>query len=154
MRRLLYAFVISLLACSNANDGTTDGSSAATDSGSGVDAGTVDAGTVDAGTDAGTTTVSISISSFTFIPLHVTVAAGGSIAVHNADPFAHTVTSQATVDAFTPGAVAGISFDTGNIAGSGDATITIPANAAHGTVIPFYCKVHGSMMGSGSVTIQ
>jgi hypothetical protein len=44
--------------------------------------------------------------------------------------------------------------DTGLIPGGGTATITIPATAPSGTVIPFFCKVHTTMMPQGTITIQ
>ena len=56
----------------------------------------------------------------------------------------HSVTSQAAAGSFTPGSVAGVSFDTGIFAGM--ATFTIPASAPVGTVVPYYCRVHTSMM--------
>jgi hypothetical protein len=55
---------------------------------------------------------------------------------------------------FTLGGVNGVMFDTGIIPAGGNATITIPATATPGTVIPYFCKVHTSAMPQGMLTIQ
>jgi len=74
--------------------------------------------------------------------------------VVNDDGMPHSVTSEATQNAFTPGSVSGISFDTGAFTGS--RTFSIPSNAASGTVIPFFCTVHRGTMNTpnGSITID
>jgi hypothetical protein len=56
------------------------------------------------------------------------------------DSVPHTVTSETNPNAFTPGAVAGVQFNTGPFTGT--TTFTIPANAPVGTVIPYFCQIH------------
>ena len=97
---------------------------------------------------------SIRISSFAFSPLDFTVDAGTTIQVKNNDSTAHTVTSETADGDFSPGGVNGVSFDTGSISGGGSASITIPGNAPSGTVIPYYCAIHKSMMGNGHITVH
>jgi plastocyanin len=81
---------------------------------------------------------------------------GATVTVLNRDSLPHTVTSEATDNAFTPGAVGGISFDTGTVEGGGFATFKLPASAAQGTVVPYYCAIHKSAMipPNGSITIN
>ena len=78
------------------------------------------------------------------------------ITVTNSDGFPHTVTSEAADDDFSPGAVNGVSFDTGFLGGGASIQLTIPADAPSGTVIPFYCQVHTTMMNpaNGHVTVR
>ncbi len=96
----------------------------------------------------------ITISNMSFSPLNLPVPPGATVTVVNHDPVPHTVTSETTAGAFTPGAVGGVSFDTGEF--TGQKSFTIPTNAAEGTVIPYYCKVHTSTMSTpnGTLTIQ
>lgn len=99
--------------------------------------------------------MTISIQNFTFSPLNLTVMPGQTVNVVNMDgSMPHSVTSEATAGAFTPGAVNGVSFDTG--AFTGTASFVIPPNAPHGTVIPFYCTVHRQAMRTpnGTITVQ
>jgi hypothetical protein len=63
----------------------------------------------------------------------------------------HSVTSQTVMNAFTPGAVNGIQFDTGAFSTGG--SFTIPTTATAGTVIPYYCTVHLQTMGQGTITV-
>src|SRR5690242_8529523 len=67
------------------------------------------------------------------------------ITVKNLDGTAHTVTSESNTGDFSPGGVAGVSFDTGNLPGGQTTSVTIPGTAPSGTVIPYYCVVHGNM---------
>jgi plastocyanin len=131
--------------------------------GGGSDAGapSADAGlpTADAGApgaDAGTAAqFTITISNFTFSPSNLTVPPGATVTVMNMDSTSHTVTSEAAVGQFTPGAVAGVSFNTGAIAPNGSATFTIPSSAPDGTVIPFFCQIHlQAMANTGQITIS
>jgi len=113
----------------------------------------------DGGVDATATTATasapqIAIQNFQYVPANVIVHPGTTITVHNLDTVAHTLTSEAATGNFTAGAVAGVSFDTGLLAPNGTATFTIPANAPVGTVIPFFCMVHTTMMGQGQITVQ
>lgn len=102
---------------------------------------------------AGTGGQVISIQGLDFTPLNVTVTPGGTVTVRNVDGIPHSLTSEATMGNFSPGAVNGVSFDTG-LFSTGDRTITIPANAAPGTVVPFFCRFHLSMMPQGTITVQ
>ncbi len=96
----------------------------------------------------------ISISNMAFSPLNLAVPPGATVTVLNRDSMAHTVTSEATSGAYTPGSVGGVSFDTGSF--TGQASFTVPPTAAEGTVIPYYCKVHTSTMATpnGTITVQ
>jgi plastocyanin len=96
----------------------------------------------------------ITIASMAFAPLGLAVPPGATVTVVNRDSMAHSVTSEAAPNAFTPGAVSGVSFDTGPFTGT--RTITIPANAPEGAVIPYYCTVHGNTMATpnGTITIH
>ena len=111
------------------------------------------------GTDAGTDGVisavatQVLIQNLAFMPNTFTVAPGATVNVHNVDTVQHTMTSESTAGALTPGGVAGVMFDTGLIAPGGSAMITIPANTPSGTVVPFYCQVHGASM-QGTLTVQ
>lgn len=121
------------------------------------DSGVPDSGVPDAGQpDSGTPTASMSIAGFAFSPADFTVAPGTVITVTNNDSVAHTVTSENADNSFTPGSVAGVSFDTGSISPGGTATITIPSNAPSGTVVPYYCQFHKNGMNppNGHITIQ
>jgi len=95
----------------------------------------------------------ISIQNFTFVPNSLTVPAGTTITIRNLDPAQHTVTSEAAMGQLVPGAVNGVSFDTGIIGLGANTTIVIPANAPSGTVIPFFCKIHTNET-QGTITIQ
>lgn len=94
----------------------------------------------------------ITISGSAFSPAELDVPAGGTVTVVNRDAMPHSVTSEATSGAFTPGAVGGVQFDTG--AFTGQMTFTIPAGAANGTVIPYYCTVHKGAMATPNATIK
>ena len=96
----------------------------------------------------------ITISNLSFSPLNLAVPPGATVTVINRDAMAHTVTSEASAGAYTPGGVGGVSFDTGEF--TGQKSFTIPTSAIEGTVIPYYCKVHTSTMSTptGTITIQ
>jgi plastocyanin len=96
----------------------------------------------------------ISISNMSFAPLNLAVPPGATVTVLNRDAMAHSVTSEATAGAFTPGAVAGISFDTG--AFTGTRSFTIPSGAVQGTVVPYYCNTHLGTMATptGTITVD
>ena len=97
----------------------------------------------------------ITISRMAFTPLDLKVPPGATVTVVNNDSMPHSVTSEATMNTFVPGAVAGVQFDTGIFSG-GQMTFTIPANAAEKTVIPYYCRTHAGGMATpnGTVTID
>ncbi len=111
------------------------------------------------GGSSGGTTVpgyTITISNLSYSPLNLDVPPGKTVHVVNRDGMLHSVTSEATSGAYVPGAVAGISFDTGNFQGATPMTFDIPATAAEGTVIPYYCKTHLGTMNTpnGTITIR
>jgi plastocyanin len=116
--------------------------------GSAADAGTSSDGSTSA------SALEITIQNFSYSPVDLTVPAGSTVTVHNADSVGHTLTSESAPMAFTAGAVAGVSFDTGIIAPGATATFTIPATAPSGTVIPYFCAVHLQAMGEGQITVQ
>jgi plastocyanin len=125
----------------------TDGASTGTDGGtSGADAATT-------GTDGASSTLLITIQNFMFSPANLNVPRGATVTVRNLDSVGHSVTSESMPNAFTPGGVAGVMFDTG-IFSSGDRTFTVPATAPAGTVVPYYCVPHGAAMGNAQITIQ
>ena len=96
----------------------------------------------------------ITILNYEFIPQRLTVAAGSSVLIRNEDPFPHSVTSESTPGAYTPGAVSGVQFETGTIAARGTWTISIPAGVPAGTVVPYYCALHGiAMVNQGELVI-
>ena len=96
----------------------------------------------------------ITIKNMTFSPADLSVPPGGVVTVINEDGFQHSVTSTSAAGNFTPGAVAGVSFDTTPFTGT--TSFTIPANAPNGTVIPFFCTVHRSAMTPpfGNITVD
>jgi plastocyanin len=89
-----------------------------------------------------------------FSPLDLHVPAGATVTVVNQDGIQHSVTSEASQNAFTKGAVGGVSFDTGPFTGT--QMFTIPANAPTGTVIPYFCTIHLATMATpnGAITID
>lgn len=117
--------------------------------GNNPDAGTItDAGT---GTDAGTQAI-ITIQGFTFSPETLEVAPGTTVRVVNRDSAQHSVTSTPSDTSFTPGAVNGVSFDTGEF--TGERSFLVPTSAPSGTVVPYYCTAHGSSMGVGHIRVK
>ena len=94
----------------------------------------------------------ITISGLAFDPPSLQVTPGTVVTVRNLDGMPHSVTSEASVNAFRFGAVAGISFDTG--AFMGDKTFTIPTTATAGTVVPYFCTVHTSTMATPNGQIE
>lgn len=143
-RRLVVVAVVAAAALAAACGGSSGGTSSGTSAPSGgTDAGTVTTTGTDAGTPA--TSFELHIKGMAFSPENLTVPAGATVQVVNDDgSVPHSVTSESTAGAYTPGSVGGISFDTGIFTGT--RSFTIPANAATGTVIPYFCRVHGSMM--------
>ena len=93
----------------------------------------------------------ITISSYSYSPGNLAVKPGTTITVVNEDSVAHTLTSQSATGNFSKGAVSGIEFDTGSFTGT--TSFTIPSTATAGTVIPYFCTIHRSMMGQGQITI-
>jgi len=106
------------------------------------------------GSTGGTPGFYIAIRNMAFSPIPLAVPPGGTVTVLNQDAMPHSVTSETADGAFTPGAVGGVQFDTGVF--TGQRTFTIPANAVDGTVIPYYCTVHKSLMATpdGSIRVD
>jgi plastocyanin len=73
----------------------------------------------------------ITIKNFAFTPKPLMAKVGATVAVHNADSTAHTITADDK------------SFDTGNIEASGQKTITV---AKAGT-FAYHCNIHNYMTG-------
>jgi plastocyanin len=96
----------------------------------------------------------ITITNMAFSPLDLRVPPGATVTVLNRDAMSHSVTSEAVAGSFTPGAVGGVSFNTG--AFTGTKTFVIPSGAASGTVVPFFCTVHLATMATptGTITID
>ena len=101
----------------------------------------------------GATDYVITIQNVHFSPDNLDVPPGETVTVRNLDAMLHSVTSEAALDDFTPGAVGGVSFDTGTFA-SGTRSFSLPATAAAGTVIHYYCEVHDGVMNQPTVTVQ
>lgn len=97
------------------------------------------------------------IGNFSFSPANLEAPAGATITVVNqSTAIQHSVTQEASVDAFTPGAPAGMTpFDTGLFDG-GSRTFTLPAGLPNGTVLYYYCRAHMGMMvpSTGRITIN
>jgi plastocyanin len=96
----------------------------------------------------------ITISGMAFSPLDLHVPPGATVTVINMDGIAHSVTSEASVDAFTVGSVAGVSFDTGQFTGL--RSFGVGASAPNGTVVPYFCTAHRAAMATpnGSITVD
>ncbi len=96
----------------------------------------------------------ITIVNYQYIPQRLEVVAGSSVLIRNEDPFPHTLTSESAPGAYTPGAVNGVSFDSDVIPKSSTRTISIPATAPVGTVVPYYSKLDGpSMVNQGEIEV-
>lgn len=89
----------------------------------------------------------ITIQGLAFSPLRLEVTPGSTVTVRNLDNMPHSVTSESTPGTFRAGAANGVSFDTGQFS-SGERTFTIPANAAVGTTIPYFCTSHLQTMAT------
>jgi len=87
-----------------------------------------------------------------YSPATLSVPPGATVTVMNKDAMPHSVTSESTPGAFTPGAVNGVQFDSG--AATGTFTFQVPANAPEGTVIPYYCTVHKGGMATPNAAIK
>ncbi|HET6437625.1 MAG TPA: hypothetical protein VFG59_06175 [Anaeromyxobacter sp.] len=94
----------------------------------------------------------LTIQGMAFSPIPLAVPPGGTVTVLNRDSMAHTVTSEAAENDFTKGSVGGVEFDTGSF--TGQAQFTIPASAADGTLIPFFCNIHKGSMATPNGTIK
>jgi plastocyanin len=97
----------------------------------------------------------ITISTLSFSPANLAAPSGATITVVNNSTTSHSVTQQAAVDAFTMGAMTGMTpFDTGMFSNASK-TFTLPTGLAEGTVLYYYCRNHTSMMvpSTGRITI-
>ncbi|HSA59309.1 MAG TPA: plastocyanin/azurin family copper-binding protein [bacterium] len=97
-------------------------------------------------------TQTITIDDFVFSPLNLSAKPGETVCVVNNDTSAHTVTSESAPDAFDDDG----RFDSGLLNAGDDGSITVPATADAGEVIPYYCDVHlGAMVPpNGSITVS
>lgn len=94
----------------------------------------------------------LTIEAFAYSPVNLEVPAGGSVLVWNKDAVQHTVTSASAPGTFTFGSVNGVEFDTRPFTGWTD--FTISADAPVGTVVPYFCRMHGSaMLNEGTITV-
>jgi plastocyanin len=98
--------------------------------------------------------LTITIRNFAFDPLNIYVPAGDTVTVVNDDVEPHTVTSESKLGDYTMGAVNGVQFDTGSIGVNASRTFTVAAAAISGTLVPYYCAIHNSGMGQGTVIVQ
>jgi plastocyanin len=95
----------------------------------------------------------LTIQNLTFSPANLAVRPGQTVRVRNLDAMTHSVTSQSEPNTFVPGAVAGVSFDTGNF--TGETTFVLDANAPAGTLISYFCRTHpGAMANTGVITVR
>ncbi len=83
----------------------------------------------------------IEISNYTDAPPQLSVPPGATVVVLNLDGIAHTVTSSSAAGTYAYGAVDGVAFDTGPFTEEG--AFSIPSGAPVGTVIPYFCQLHG-----------
>ena len=96
----------------------------------------------------------VKIQNMTFDPTELAVPPGATVTVVNMDAVDHSATSEAAANDFTPGSFGGVSFDTGTFASS-TRTFPIPATGlTDGTHVPYYCKVHTSLMSPANPTIR
>ncbi len=139
--------------------GTTGGSGAA--GGTGGPGGT--GGTGGTGGPGGSPgQYSIAIVDFTYNPEQLTVPAGATVTVINNGSAPHSVTSGTCRAATcTESDVNGIGFDTEILEPGASATFTIPADAASGTEVPYFCVVHpgvgttpATMRNLGSIVVE
>jgi len=89
-----------------------------------------------AGAGSGTSTDTIVIKNFSFVPSTDTVKPGVMVTVKNADSTAHTLTAT--------GSAKGM-FDTGNIGGGQTKTFTAPSKPG---TYPYLCTIHNYMNGT------
>jgi plastocyanin len=97
----------------------------------------------------------VTIHNKTFAPDPVLAHAGSTIVFSNQDGCYHTVTSEAKAGDFVNGAApGGWTFDLGHVLPGTSATLTVPSTIASGTVQPWFCNNHTSMMANPNPTIH
>ena len=94
----------------------------------------------------------ITISEMSFMPARLQVPPGATVIVRNLDSTAHSVTSETAMNAFRPGTMAGVSFDTGPF--MGEMSFTISPAAVTGIVVPYFSTVDTSMMATPNGEIE
>ncbi len=107
------------------------------------------------GGTTGSSTVTVTISNFAFSPSPVMASPGDTIVFNNTDVgIKHTATSEAAAGDFTNAAApGGWVFDVSPDGGA-SASIVVPAGLASGTIQPYYCGIHTTMMTPADPTIQ
>jgi plastocyanin len=144
-------FLALVVGCSTSSNNGTSTSAATT--GSGATSGGSSGGSSSGGTTGGAM-YTVTISNYTFSPDPITVPAGATIVFNNTDAFNHSATSQAAAGNYTNAAApGGWSFDVVPHPGM-SASITVPSGIATGTVQPYFCGFHTSMMHPPSPTIH
>lgn len=83
----------------------------------------------------------LTIADFDYMPNNLQVEPGETVRVRNLDTAAHSATSSPSSADLMPGAVENVGFDTGEFV-MGEREFTVPADAAPGTFVTFYCTVH------------
>jgi len=93
----------------------------------------------------------VTILNYQFSPPNLSVPPGGTVVVWSDEtqPLVHELTSASGMNTFTHGSVAGVDFDTGPLSPNDRRNITIPAGTPIGTVVPFFCLLHGSVDNQG-----
>lgn len=92
----------------------------------------------------------IAVNGFTFAPVTLSAKPGEVIKVVNNDTTTHTVTSESAPNAFDDNG----DFDTNDLNGGQEGSITIPADAVVGNDLFYYCDVHKSDMDTPNGTIH
>jgi plastocyanin len=110
------------------------------------------------GTTGGTTgssTITVTISNYNFSPGTVMASPGDTIVFNNTDVgIKHTATSEAAAgDFMNAAAPGGWIFDVAPDGGA-SASIVVPTGLASGTIQPYYCGIHTTMMTPSDPTIQ
>lgn len=102
-------------------------------------------------TDSEGAPVIIIASGGTLATSSLTALAGESLSILNNDNSPHTITSQTASDAFDDSGT----FDV-EIPSDGVGILTLPADAASGTVFYFYCRYFETALSpsSGTITIE
>jgi plastocyanin len=92
----------------------------------------------------------IAINGFSFTPLTLDATPGEVIDVKNNDTTTHTVTSESALNAFDDNG----DFDSNDLSAGATGSITIPADAAVGSDLFWYCAIHKADMDTPNGTIH